>query len=464
MLEQFKNNTDVIIKETFYNCVICYQEGQCNILEFMKDLYPKIQNDISTDLDMMFPGICKKIDNDKNLIAQLVFSGIMVLKRNLNYYALDISKSPTRKTQESNIEAEGAFTARDGFVENFKENIALIRTRVKDSELIIDNYMVGRRSKTNISLLYINDIHDRTMKYEIEKIIRKIDVDAIISAEDLMIYFKKNCIFPIYQYVGSPDLASRRLLNGEFLIIIDRIAYAIVFPVTFTIQSRMGIDNMNVFFYPFFEKLFILLSIVISTIFLGVFCSFTTFQTNSLSLRIISILKEHQRGIILPQFIEIFVVLSLLELFYLIGFRQPKTTISSTVVLISGIIIGENLVESGIASVFVITFCAISFLMTFVGTSNTTTIAAISSIRLICLISSLYFGLFGVVSTLIILFYFLYNQKSLGVHYFYPFLPFDFKGIIKFFRTNSSIKNIKRDKTMKVNNIYKKAKNNEKNN
>ena len=40
-------------------------------------------------------------------------------------------------------------------------------------------------------------------------------------------------------------------------------------------------------------------------------------------------------------------------------------------------------------------------------------------------------------------------------HYFYPFVPFDLKGIYNFFISTSSLKNIKRDKEMKIHNIFK---------
>lgn len=457
MLRKFKNNIDVIYKETNGNCIICYQEQLCNILEFMKDFYPRIEEKYTEDLDLLFPGICKKIDADFAVIEQMIFSGLLVAYRNFKYYAFDISKAPSRITSDSQVEAEGVFTARDGFVENFKDNIALIRTRVRDSKLDIENIMVGRRSKTNVSVLSISDIHNDEIKKGIISTIKSIDIDAVTSMDDITAYFQNKCLFPVYQYVGSPDLACRRLYNGEFVIVIDRVSTIISMPTTLQLQSRIAIDNLNLPVFSFLERFFVLIALFMSTVFLGLLSAFTTYQTDSLSLRALSILKLTQNGIIFPVFFEICIVLSLFELFYLIGFRQSKLTLSSTVVLIGGIIIGENLVSSGIAGVFIITFTAISFLMSFIVSSNVTVLTSISVIRLFVLLASYYFGLYGVLLACIVIIYLLYKQKLFGVHYFYPFVPFDFKGIIKFFKASSSLKNNKRDLDMKIKNIYKRG-------
>lgn len=457
MLRKFKNNIDVIYKETNGNCIICYQEQLCNILEFMKDFYPRIEEKYTEDLDLLFPGICKKIDADFAVIEQMIFSGLLVAYRNFKYYAFDISKAPSRITSDSQVEAEGVFTARDGFVENYKDNIALIRTRVRDSKLDIENIMVGRRSKTNVSVLSISDIHNDEIKKGIISTIKSIDIDAVTSMDDITAYFQNKCLFPVYQYVGSPDLACRRLYNGEFVIVIDRVSTIISMPTTLQLQSRIAIDNLNLPVFSFLERFFVLIALFMSTVFLGLLSAFTTYQTDSLSLRALSILKLTQNGIIFPVFFEICIVLSLFELFYLIGFRQSKLTLSSTVVLIGGIIIGENLVSSGIAGVFIITFTAISFLMSFIVSSNVTVLTSISVIRLFVLLASYYFGLYGVLLACIVIIYLLYKQKLFGVHYFYPFVPFDFKGIIKFFTASSSLKNNKRDLDMKIKNIYKRG-------
>lgn len=460
MLKKLRNNTDVIYKETNGNCTICYQEQLCNVLAFMKDFYPRIEQNVEDPLDAIFPGICKKIEEDFDLVEQMIFSGLLVAYRNFTYYAFDLSKAPSRQPSDSLAEAESAFISRDGFVENYKDNISLIRTRVRDSRLRIENMSIGRRSKTNVSLLSICDIHSETMRKEILRVLKQIDIDAILSMDDITVYFQKENplnIFPCYQYLGNPDLACRRLYNGEFLIIIDRISIVLAIPVTLSISSRTSIDSLNIPIFTFFERCFVMLSLFLSTIFLGLVASFTTYQSDSLTLRTLSILKVTQNGVVFPVIYEILIVLGLLELFYLIGFRQAKITVSSTVVLIGGLIIGENLVNSGGAGVIIIVLTAISFLTSFVVSSNVTILMGISVVRLLGVISSLYFGLLGVLFFSILVIFLLYKQTTFGVHYFYPFVPFNYKDAKKFFIATTSLKDNERDKPLHVKNIFKRG-------
>lgn len=455
MLEKLKNNTDVIYKKTRANCIIIYQEHLCNILEFMKDFYPKMERDVESELDEMFPGICKNVEANEAALIQLIFSGLLVAKRNHRWYVFDLSKTPSRPTSDSIAEPENVMGSRDGFVENFKENIALMRTRIKDDSLCIDQVTIGRRSKTIVSVLSIKDIHNEKIKKNILDKLNSIDIDAIISLEDLMAYFQKNHFFPSYHYIGNPDTACRRLYNGEFVMIIDRICVVIGFPTTLSYTSRLKVDGINLPFFALFERIFILLSVFFSIFFCGLLCAFSTTQRDCLSFTVLSTLKVSQMGIFLPIFIEILIVVAMFELYYLIGFRQSKLTVSSTIVLIGGLIIGQNLISSGVAGVFIITATAISYLLSFVVSSNVNTVYAISIARLFILVSSLLYGLFGVLIASIILCYFLYKQTTLGVPYFYPFMPFNVHDIHKFFIASSDLKLSERDKPLKIKNFFR---------
>ena len=455
MLEKLKSNKDVVYKKTISNCEIIYQEYLCNILEFMKDFYPRLEENINEKPSNLFPGICKEIEEKEEIIIQYVFSGLLVLIRNNIFYSMDLSKAPSRSTTDSIAEPDNVMGSRDGFVENIKENISLIRTRVKDDKLVIDNMNIGRRSKTIVSLLSISDIHNNDIKENILNELNSIDIDAIISIEDLMAYFQGNNIFPSYHYIGNPDTAVRRLYDGEFMIVIDRICVVIMLPTTLGYTSRLKIDGINIPYFVFLERLFILIAAIISIFMCGIFTSFVTTQKDSLSLMVLSTLKVTQTGVYLPIFIEIIIILGLFELYYLIGFRQAKFTVSSTVVLIGGLIIGQNLISSGVAGVFIMTLTAICYLMSFIVSSNVNTIIAISLCRLLMLISSLVYGLFGVVVMSIILVCYLFKQKTFGIPYFYPFAPFDEIGIVNYFIPSTSLKNKKRSKLLNVKNAFR---------
>ncbi|HQC70654.1 MAG TPA: spore germination protein, partial [Sedimentibacter sp.] len=75
---------------------------------------------------------------------------------------------PMRGVQEPSAETliRGA---RDGFNETMKVNISLIRRRIRDPKLKVKYTQVGNRSKTDIAILYIEDLVNNTVLETVEK-------------------------------------------------------------------------------------------------------------------------------------------------------------------------------------------------------------------------------------------------------------------------------------------------------
>lgn len=58
---------------------------------------------------------------------------------------------------------------KDSFNENYQTNIGLLRKRIKDPNLIFEEVMVGRRTKTKVSIVYIKDIVNMKKIKELRK-------------------------------------------------------------------------------------------------------------------------------------------------------------------------------------------------------------------------------------------------------------------------------------------------------
>ena len=90
---------------------------------------------------------------------------------------------------------------RDSFNENFRTSTALIRRRIKDTGLKLEQGTIGVRSGTQYGVMYIEDIARPDLVDRVRKEVDKYSIDAIFDsgmAEHLM---EKSWmeIFPIYQ-------------------------------------------------------------------------------------------------------------------------------------------------------------------------------------------------------------------------------------------------------------------------
>ncbi len=444
-LKRIKNIQIITTKD---NCIIYYIDGICDIKYFYAHFYDEIKNNRDKRIDNLFPGICKEIKYSE--LLNFLYEGEIGILRNNIYYHIDLVTNLSRSITDSIIEPEGALQARDGFTDYIKTNISLLRTRIKEDKLNIEMSEIGRRSKTKIALFSIDDISNKEIKNKIIEVLNSIDIDAVLSIDDITAYFQKKHLFPITQYVGSPDLAAKRIYDGEFVILIDRLALALVLPINITSITKLPIDKTVIPFFTIIERLLLIFCSVLATVGLGLFSAGISIDSDFLSLRWLSILKKLEGEVVLPSYFQIMIVLSIFELLYVITFRQSKITLSSTIVLVGGLIIGENLATSGIAGVIIITFTAIVFLSGFMISTNISVLINISIIRLLTLFLGTILGFYGVLITSIALMALLYNEKLFGVHYFYPIMPLDIKDLGLFFKSSSSLKSYLRDINLKV--------------
>ncbi len=72
-------------------------------------------------------------------------------------YFIDISERPERQPEESNTE-DSIKGPNDGFTENLATNIALVRKRLRTQSVNYETFIIGRRSQTEVGLLYMQDV------------------------------------------------------------------------------------------------------------------------------------------------------------------------------------------------------------------------------------------------------------------------------------------------------------------
>lgn len=466
LYENLKNDKDVIIsKNTELDITIFFQEQMCNITDFNRDFLPILLSKPHLSADEVLTGLAREIDLEKHDLYQIIFNGLLVIydHKRIKFYLLDISKALRRATGDSNAEPQNIIGSRDGFTENYKDNVSLLRARVKNSNFMIEEFMIGRRSKTWVGLIYIKDIHNEEKRIELSNKIKDIDIDALITINDIIPHLSKRYIFPIVNYIGLPDLAVTKLLDGEFIIVIDRIPTVLATPTSLTDLMEERVDYVVNKTTRMLQRVIVLLCFFLSTVFLGLFLSVLTFQVDILSLPLLSTFSVTQKGAIFPIFIEIVFVLFLFELYYFVGFRSSEKTLSSTIVLIGGLIIGQNIIDSGIVGVVVITITALCFLSTFVVSNNILFVFGISVVRFVFLLSGLFFGFYGVTLCAIVFSIHFAKQSFLGQHFLHPFVPFDFIGFKDFFRARANKKRTKRNTSLALTDDSMKENLNEKN-
>ncbi|MEG1499870.1 MAG: spore germination protein, partial [Clostridia bacterium] len=132
---------------------------------------------------------------------------------------------------------------REGFTENIKTNITLIRRRLATKNLKMENIFVGRNSNTQITVAYLKNIANQKVVQKVLKKIKSIDIDGIVDSYYILHYLEERK-FSMFKQVGScekPDIVCAKMLEGRVVILVNN--SPIVLTVPFMLVEDLQSSN-----------------------------------------------------------------------------------------------------------------------------------------------------------------------------------------------------------------------------
>ena len=173
---------------------------------------------------------------DEIISAVLSGSVALILEGVDQGIIIDVREYPARGPEEPDIERVSR-GSRDGFVETIVFNTALIRRRIRDPKLRMEMFTVGRRSKTDVVVSYIEDIANPELVDSIKENLQVINIDGLPMAEksieELIVPGNIWNPFPKVRYTERPDVAAVHLLEGHVVVIVDTSPSVIIAPTTY---------------------------------------------------------------------------------------------------------------------------------------------------------------------------------------------------------------------------------------
>ena len=126
--------------------------------------------------------------------------------------------------------------SKDGFVETIVFNTALIRRRIRSTELRMEIMNAGKSSRTDIVLCYMDNRVDHTFLEKVKKRIGEIRVDALTMNQESL----AECLyqrrwynpFPKFKFTERPDVAAAQVLEGDIVILVDNSPSAMIVPTS----------------------------------------------------------------------------------------------------------------------------------------------------------------------------------------------------------------------------------------
>ncbi|KRE68845.1 spore gernimation protein [Paenibacillus sp. Soil750] len=347
---------------------------------------------------------------------------ILFIDGQAHAFSLETQGWPQRAIEDSQIEAS-LKGAHQGFIETGSQNIALIRRYIPSRELKIKELYVGKRTKSKVSILYLEDIALPEIRIELERRISSLQIDCIINTGELAELIEDNpfSLFPQMITTERPDTAASQLLQGRYCVVVDRSSSVLIAPVGLAAFFQ-GIDDYSTRWpVATFFRLLRFFACIIAAFLPAFYIACVSYNHELIPLDLILSIGEFRSAVPFPPFIEALIMEIMLEMLREAGVRLPAP-VGQTVGIVGGIVIGQAAVEAGIVSNLMVVVVASTAVASFI-LPNYDMAASVRLIRFpMMTIASLY-GIIGIMAGAMVILAHLISLKSLGEAYSTPIAP-----------------------------------------
>ncbi|RKD31385.1 spore germination protein [Thermohalobacter berrensis] len=360
---------------------------------------------------------------DKCILQILSGSTTLFINGNNKALILDTPGWEVRAPQEPDTEP-AVRGPKDGFVETLRNNIIRLRRRIKDPNLVIEKFQVGRRSVTNIAMVYIRDIANKTAVDEIRiRLEERLDVDDIIDSGFIAQAIKDDFLspFPQLMFTERPDRVVAALMEGRVAIVTDNTPSVLIAPVNYTMFIQAPEDYYESWIYNSLVRILRYITTFLSIFLPSLYVSLVSFHQGLIPTKLAITIAATREGVPFPSLIEALIMEATLEILREAGLRLPKP-IGQAVGIVGGLVIGEAAVNAGIVSPIMVVIVALTAISSF-ATPQYSIGITFRTLRFGAIIAAGFFGLYGVLMFFILISIHVIKLKSFGVEYLAPFAP-----------------------------------------
>ena len=381
------------------------------------------------------------LDQDESIIEKEILGGMTVLlfSNDKKFLVIQLKKVEHREISVPELQYN-IRSPRDCFVENIDANLSLLRYRLKDSNLKLENLEVGQRTRTRVSLIYISDIANDTCVQEVRKRINSINTEGILESGELQAYLlnSKYSLFPEMTIIERSDWAVELLLEGKVVLMIDGSALILAAPVTFSEFMYACDDRYDSKFLGLFMRLLRYAAFFISFTASSYWVAMVSFHTDILPAGFIIPLAKARANVPFSAMMGALLLEFIVELIRESLLRVPNK-IGSAIAIVSAIIIGQAAISAGVFSPLLLILVSVEFLASF-AIPNQIASNPFRMIKFLLLLITSMFGFYGFILGITVIVVEMASINSFGVPYLAPYGPFnlyDFLRTFMFSKTTS---------------------------
>ncbi|WP_409288431.1 spore germination protein [Peribacillus sp. SCS-37] len=404
-----------------------YFKSMVDTVTIHQDILPSLSEqkvDSLEQLKLVMPVEDIQITKDVSKIEELLLNGsILIQKKGVK----DTMMVPASSKEKRAITIpENEYTVlgpKEAFVESLETNINLLRKRLPIPQLYVKTLKVGKLTKTEVAIMYIEGIANRELIETVTSRIESIEIDQVVDTAYItqMIEDNNTSMFPQLIETERPDRVAAVLSEGKIAVLADGSPSAITGPTTLVEFFSAFEDYFLTWHIASAFRLIRLFAVMFSVLSTPLYVAVLTYHYEMIPEDLLYTLISSRSGIPFPPILEAIILELTIELLREAGSRLPSK-VGQTIGIVGGIVIGTAAVDAGLTSNVLLIVVALAALASFTTPvykmSNT-----IRLLRFPFLVFAQLLGLLGISICFGYIIVHLLKLKSLGTPYINPVYP-----------------------------------------
>lgn len=380
----FKKNEE-LLREVFRDCgdvktkevnipalggrraILRYVEGLINTDTLQRDIVAKLleRGKEAKDIgELVAAGEVTVTADAWQYAADVLMGRVGIIVQGENRAHLIEAKDWPKRTVEEPLQERLIRGPREGFIEVVQDNLALVRRRLPDPNLKVIMFDVGRRSKTKVAMLYIEDVCNLDTVSEIAERIRAIDIDNLLESGCLEELIIERTLSPFPQLLQTerPDKVAAGLTQGKVALITDGSCFVALAPASFNDFIQEPADYYMDYLSGTIARAIRFIGLFMGTTLVAVYVAVLSFHYEIVPTNIVVFIAETRAGVPFDPLTEAILLEFSSEILREASIRLPGP-IGPTLGIVGALILGQAAVAAHLVSPIMLFLVALTFIL-----------------------------------------------------------------------------------------------------
>lgn len=348
--------------------------------------------------------------------TEAVLSGKIGAVYNNNLYSISAGNGQTRSIESSQKDTT-VIGPHDAFVENAMINLSLVRRLLQTTSLKVQQFNIGKDQTIHTYFLYLEDQASPKVVEEARRRLSQLRIQQALDTSQIAKRLEDfpYSFFPQWLHSERPDDTCFQLMKGKIAVITAGSPTMIMAPTSFLEYFGVIGDVYERWQFGVFIRILRLLAVAISLLFSAVYVAVTTYHYQFIPQSLLTTIIQSRLKIPFEPMVEAFLMEAVIELLREASARLPNK-IAQTIGIVGGLVLGQAVVEAGLASNVLIVAVAAGALASFIMPSYSME-TSLRILKFFAILAAGFMGYYGILMFLALLITHICHLTSLKREY-----------------------------------------------